>query len=395
MDTQQKVSKRIKALPVVTPLKFREVSAKNKDVIHLEVADPYFGSSLPEHIVEAAKKAVDKQSHYSDHRGVFELREAIAEIYKKEDGIAYDPESEILVTVGASEANFNAILSTIDHGDEVIVADPSYICFYSIVKLAGGTLVPISLHEEKEWKLNVKELESKVTSRTKMIILNSPNNPTGTVYTEEELAAVAKIAKRHDLLVLYDHIFDKIVFDGYRNYNIAALPGMKERTILTYGLSKVYGMCGYRIGWLAANEDIIENIASKLHIYVSQGPPYSSQMAAVAALKGSQEFLDEWVRSYQRRRDIVIEGINEIDGLSCVKPRGGYFAFINHSRLEKSSYKFSEFLLKEAKIAVAPGLDWGVFQGEGHIRLVFGSETEERIIDALGRIKKCIKTYKL
>jgi len=365
----------------------RELAEGKKDLIRLETADPNFDT--PPHIIEAARRALDRgHTHYTDFQGLPELREAIAEKLEAEAGVTYNPETEILVTSGTAESIYIAIQGTIDPGDEVILTDPTYLIFEPSVMLAGGMVVRVPLIEGAGWTLDVEELRAKVGPRTKAIVINSPNNPTGTVFSRAELEQIAEVALENELVVLFDMLFDKIVFDGEKMENVASIPpGMKARTVLLGGFSKVYSMCGFRVGWLAAESELVSWLTNTLHLYVSICASSIAQEAAIAALQGPQDWLKEWVCSYQRRRDLLVDGLNSIDGIRCQLPKGGYFVFPDISGIEKDAYRFAQRLTDEAGVVVTPGPDYGP-HGEGHVRMVFGSTSEDEIREAVERMKR-------
>lgn len=366
----------------------RELAEGKKDLIRLETADPNFDT--PPHIIEAARRALDRgHTHYTDFQGLPELREAIAEKLEAEAGVSYNPDTEILVTSGTAESIYIAIQGTINPGDEVILTDPTYLIFEPCVMLAGGMVIRVPLVEGAGWTLDVEELRAKAGPRTRAIIINSPNNPTGTVFGRAELEQVAEVALENDLMVLFDMLFDKIVFDGEKMENVVSIPDMKARTILLGGFSKVYSTCGFRVGWLAASAELVSRLTNTLHLYVSICASSVAQEAAIAALRGPQDWLKEWVCSYQRRRDLLVAGLNSVDGIRCQLPGGGYFVFPDISGIEKDAYKFAQRLIDEAGVVVTPGSDYGL-HGEGHVRMVFGSTSEDEVREAVERMRSCL-----
>ena len=354
----------------------------------METADPSFGT--PAHIIEAAKRALDRgHTHYTDFQGSLELREAVAEKLQAEAGVGYDPVSEILVTSGTAESIYIAAQGVINPGDEVILTDPTYLIFEPNVMLAGGVVVWVPLVEQARWAFDVGALRDKVGPRTRAILLNSPNNPTGTVFSRAELEQVAEVALQHDLVVVFDLLFDKLIFPGSVMENIVSIPGMKARTVLLGGFSKVYSMCGFRVGWLAAAAELVSRLTNTLHLYVSICANPTAQEAAVAALRGPQDWLDEWLDSYERRRDLLVGALNRIDGIQCQPPRGGYFAFPDISGIERDAYRFAERLIDEAGVVVTPGPDYGP-QGQGHVRMVFGAASEDEVREAAERMQRAL-----
>jgi aspartate/methionine/tyrosine aminotransferase len=366
----------------------RELAQGRTGLIRLETADPSFGT--PAHIIEAAKRALDRgHTHYTDFQGSLELREAVAEKLQAEAGVGYDPVSEILVTSGTAESIYIAAQGVINPGDEVILTDPTYLIFEPNVMLAGGVVVWVPLVEQARWAFDLGALRDKVGPRTRAILLNSPNNPTGTVFSRAELEQVAEVALQHDLVVVFDLLFDKLIFPGSVMENIVSIPGMKARTVLLGGFSKVYSMCGFRVGWLAAAAELVSRLTNTLHLYVSICANPTAQEAAVAALRGPQDWLDEWLDSYERRRDLLVGALNRIDGIQCQPPRGGYFAFPDISGIERDAYRFAERLIDEAGVVVTPGPDYGP-QGQGHVRMVFGAASEDEVREAAERMQRAL-----
>jgi aminotransferase len=363
----------------------RNLAKGGEDLIHMEIAEPNFAP--PVHIIEAAKQAIEKTKFpYTDFQGLIELREVIADYLETEIGVRYDPYSEILVTSGAAEAIYITIQGIVDPGDEVILLDPTYLTFEPCIMLAGGIVSRVPLIEESGWALDLETLREKAGPKTKAIIINSPNNPTGTVFNKVEIEQIAEIACREDAIVIFDMVFDKIIYDDIKLENIAALPGMKDRTILIGGFSKIYSMSGLRVGWLAGNAEIISALTNSLHLYVSICASIVAQEAAIAALKGPQDWLKGWIREYQERRDILVQTLNAIPGIKCQIPKGGFFVFPNISAIEKDAYKFAQDLVKNAGIVVTPGSDYGP-RGEGHVRMVFGAVSKAEVEECVKRLK--------
>ena len=366
----------------------RDLAQGREGLIRLETADPSFGT--PSHILEAAKRALERgHTHYTDFQGSLELREAIADKLQAEAGVAYDPASEILVTSGTAESIYIAAQGVINTGDEVMLTDPTYLIFEPNVLLAGGIVAWVPLVEESGWALDIEALKDRVGPRTRAIVLNSPNNPTGTVFNRAELEQVAEVALQRDLVVILDLLFDKLIFPGTVMENIVSIPGMKARTVLLGGFSKVYSMCGFRVGWLAADAELVSWLTNTLHLYVSICANPVAQEAAVAALRGPQDWLAEWLESYQRRRDLLVGALNRIAGIRCQSPRGGYFAFPDISGMEPDAYRFAERLIDETGVVVTPGPDYGP-QGQGHVRMVFGAASEDEVREAAERMQRVL-----
>lgn len=383
---KQWISDRAKSIEYSGIRKMVALARGKKDVISFALGEPDYDT--PRNIKEAAIKALEKYTHYTLTSGLPELREAVAEKLDKENGIKYDPESEIVITVGACEACYAAIMSTVNPGDEVIITDPRFVFFAPTVVLAGGKPVFVSIREENDFRPNLKELESLITSKTKMLWINSPNNPTGSLLLEEDINGVARIAKEYNLLVLTDEVYEKFVYDGYKHYSIGALPGMKERTITINAFSKTYAMTGWRIGYVAADEKLINRI-HLVHMHICTHPTVHAQKACVEALQGPQTSVEEMVKEFGKRRDFIVSRLNEIDGISCWKSRGAIYAFPKISGLGKSSWDLAVYLLEDAKINTVPGSAFGT-QGEGHIRLSFASSMKN-IEEGMNRFEKSVQ----
>ena len=359
------------------------------DVISLGAGEP--GFVTPEHIREFAKKALDEgHTFYSDSAGLVELRTAIAEKTKRDNRFDVDPNSEVLVTVGGKEAVFDAMMASLDPGDEVILTDPCWVSYEPCVTFAGGVPVKIPLLEENEFKMDTEKLKKSVTSKTKLIVVNSPNNPTGGVMEKSDLEAVAEIAIEKDLAVLSDELYEYLVYDGVKHTSVASLPGMKDRTITVNGFSKAFAMTGWRLGYMIADKQIISRV-KVIHEHSVTGPATFVQRAAALALhdERSWKFVNEMRLEYEKRRNVVVEELARITGFSCTKPRGAFYAFPNVSQLGKTSVEMSDLLLERARVATIPGVGFGE-GGEGHIRLTFANPEDESR-EALRRIKETVE----
>lgn len=362
----------------------RELKRRGIEVIHFGSGDPDFDT--PEHIKEALKEAIkDGFTHYVESRGISELREAISEKLLKDNSIHTDPEKEIIVTPGGKHAIFCAILTLINPGDEVIILDPSWVSYEPIVKIAGAIPIKIPLREENGFLIEKEALESKITKRSKIILINSPNNPTGRVLKEREVIAIAEVVQKYSLFIISDEIYEKIIFDGNKNISIASLPDMKEFTITVNGFSKAYAMTGWRLGYLAGPDKIVKEIL-KVHQHSATCAPSFVQKAGVAALKGPQDCVRKMCLEYERRRNILIEGLSKILGLKYVKPQGSFYIFPNISFTKLSSTEFARLLIDHAQIAVTPGISFGE-SFDSYIRISFTAK-EEKINEALHRMQK-------
>ncbi len=353
------------------------------DVINLGIGQPDFDT--PEFIRDAAKKALDDGfTRYPPAKGFLDVREAITEKLRRENGIDADPSSEIFVAVGAMQVIFNTILHLVEPGQEVMVIDPGYD-YYSQIGLFGGVPVAVPAFEKNGFKPDPDDIKAAVTDKTRMIILNTPSNPTGAMFDRQILQAIANIAMENDILVLSDEPYEHIVFDGNQHVSIAAFDGMQERTISAYTLSKSYAMTGWRVGYAAAPKALIDEM-EKLMEHMVSGVTAMAQRAALAAITGPQNCVQDMVAAYSRRRRIVYEGLNAIEGITCLKPEATFYAFPNISAFGLSSWDFAKYLVKTHKVAVVPGSIFGQ-RGEGYVRLSFAAD-EQKLKDGIRGIKK-------
>jgi len=363
--------------------KVRELKRKGFEVINFGGGDPDFDT--PAHIREALEKAVKEGfTHYVESKGILELREAISEKLFKENGVSADPDNEIIVTPGAKHALFCTILTLVNPGDEVLIFNPSWVSYEPIVKMVRAIPIKISLKEENSFLIEKEIIEHKITSRSKIILINTPNNPTGRVYKERELQVIAEIAQKFNLFVISDEIYEKIIFDKNKNISIASLPGMKDLTITINGFSKAYAMTGWRLGYLAGPNKIVKEIL-KVHQHTATCAPSFVQKAGVAALKGPQDCVSKMSAEYEKRRNILLEGFSKIPGLSYIKPEGSFYIFANISLTKLSSIEFARLLLDQAQIAVTPGRSFGE-SFDSYIRISYTTK-EEKIRDALNRMQ--------
>ncbi len=364
-----------------------ELSAKAENAIHMEQGEPDF--ITPDFISEAAVEAVRKGfTHYTEIDGTLELRQAIADKLRVENGIDADPRTEVTVTSGSQEAMLIAALGFLNPGDEALILDPYYPAYYEDTLLAEAVPVPVPLDEKREYGIDLKAIESRLTEKTRMIWMCSPSNPTGRVFSRQDLETVAEVAKRHDLIVFADEIYEKIVYDGARHISIGSLPGMEDRTITVNGFSKAYAMTGWRIGYIAAEKKLSAALR-KLHYYATLCPNAISQKAAFAALTGPQQCVREMVLEYDRRRRLVLSELGKIKPLSYAIPKGAFYVFPDFSNFEKSDETFAAYLLKEAGVATAPGSGFGNV-GKGHLRISY-SVSYEQVKEGLRRIGETLE----
>jgi aspartate/methionine/tyrosine aminotransferase len=364
-----------------------ELSAGMKNVVHFEQGEPDF--ITPKHVLEAAVKAAEKGfTHYTEIDGTLELRQAIAEKFEKENGIDADPKIEITVTSGSQEAMFIAALGFLNAGDEALILDPYYPACFEDTLLAEAKPVPVPLNESESYRVETDALEGRITKRTKMIWMCNPSNPTGHVFLRQDLETIADVARKHNLVVFADEIYEKLLYEGAEHISIGSLPGMRDRTITVNGFSKAYAMTGWRIGYVVAGKKLSATLR-KLHYYAVLCPNAISQKAAFAALTGPQNCVQEMITEYARRREYVLRELDGIESLSFVEPRGAFYVFPNFSNFEKSDEILASHLLKEAGVVTAPGSGFGK-AGEGHLRISYSVSYEE-VREGIGRIKRYLK----
>ena len=355
---------------------------QGEKIIHLEIGRPDFDT--PFHIKKAAMNAISEgKVHYTSNYGIPELREAIAAKFKQDNGLVYDPLDEIIVTVGATEGIFLSMMALLDPGDEVIIPNPSFPCYAQCANMIEAIPVFVPLKQENDFEPIINDFKAKITSKTKMIVINTPHNPTGAIYSEKVLKELAQLAINNDLFVLSDEIYEKNIYDNYKHFSIASLPGMHERTITLNGFSKSHCMTGWRLGYLASSRELIAGLI-RIHQYVTVCATSFAQYGAVAALKGSQECVETMGKEFSRRRVMMVERLLEMPGISVFKPKGAFYIFINVEKLGTSSQDLSTYLLDEACIAVVP---WG----DKHIRISYANSYEnlEKAMDNMaGALEK-------
>ncbi|MEM3577238.1 MAG: pyridoxal phosphate-dependent aminotransferase [Candidatus Bathyarchaeia archaeon] len=366
--------------------KAKALEKQGKEVIHLEIGEPDFDT--PKNIKEAAVKALySGYTHYVPAAGIPELREAIAEYISKTRRIEVDPE-EVVVTPGAKPIMCFSILACVNEGEEVMYPNPGFPIYESLINFVGAKPVPIPLLEKNDFRLDHEDFKKKLTKKTKMIILNSPENPTGGVLTREDLKLIADcIADRDDILVLSDEIYSRIIYEG-EHESIASLPGMKDKTIILDGFSKTYAMTGWRLGYGVMRKDVAQKV-TQLMINSNSCTCAFVQMAGVEALRGPQNDVEKMVAEFKKRREVIVSGLNQIKGITCKKPRGAFYVFPNITGTGMNCREFGDRLLKEAGVAVLPGTSFGKY-GEGYLRLSFANSVEN-IKKALDRIAIFIK----
>ncbi len=385
---QKNISERVNRLSPSGIRKFFDLLASMEEVISLGVGEPDYAT--PWHISEAAVRSLERgYTMYTSNSGMPELREETARYLQEKYDIEYEPFGEILITVGVSEAMDLAMRAILNPGDEVIMPDPHYVAYDSCVILAGGEPVMVPTSQENNFEVEANDIEARITDKTRAILIGYPANPTGAVMSRDKLLAVAEVARRHNLLVVSDEIYARLVY-GVEHTCFASLPGVREYTILLGGFSKAYAMTGWRIGYAVAPKEIIAAM-TKIHQYTIMSAPTMAQVAAIEALKTGEASVMEMVEDYDRRRKIIVKGLGDI-GLSCFEPRGAFYAFPSITSTGMTSEEFSEKLLMEEKVAVVPGSAFGEC-GEGYVRCCYATSLAD-IEEALTRMKRFVHKYK-
>ena len=366
--------------------KFFDIAASMEGVISLGVGEPDFPT--PWHIRRAGIKSLEgSKTRYTSNSGLIELREEICKYISRRYNVDYAPDGEVLVTVGGSEGIDAAIRALVAHGDEVIIPQPSFVCYEPIVRLAGGVPVIVNLKAENEFRLTAKELRAAITDKTKLLIFPFPSNPTGAIMEREDLEEIAEVLRGTDICVLSDEIYSELTYGGKRHVSIASIDGMRERTILVNGFSKSYSMTGWRMGYACAPAPIIAQM-TKIHQFAIMSAPTTSQYAAIEALRNGDEDVEHMVGEYDMRRRLVVNGFNRI-GMDCFEPKGAFYCFPSIKRTGMTSEEFCERLLLSKKVAVVPGSAFGEC-GEGFVRVSYCYSTEH-IKEALARIEEFLK----
>ena len=368
--------------------RFFDLLASIEGVISLGVGEPDF--TTPWHIREAAIYSLEKgYTMYTSNLGMPELRQELSRYLKDNYNLEYNPDGELLITVGVSEALDLVMRAILDPGDEVIMPDPHYVSYDACVILAGGTPIMVPTNEENNFEISAADIEVRITDKTKAILIGYPANPTGAVMSRDKLTQIAEVARRHKLLVISDEIYAKLVY-GVEHTSLAALPEMKESTILLGGFSKTFAMTGWRIGYAAAPREITAAM-TKIHQYTLLCAPIMGQVAAIEALKSGEASTAEMVEEYNKRRLVIVKGLNDI-GLPCFEPRGAFYAFPSIKGTGMNSEEFAESLLIEEKVAVVPGSAFGQC-GEGYVRCCYATSLAD-IEEALSRMKRFVARHK-
>ncbi len=359
----------------------RELERQGKKILHFEIGEPDFPS--PPHVIEATKKALDQgYTHYTPPQGIYEIREAVCEEIYKSRGFRPKPD-QVIIGPGGKPIILFAMLATIDEGDEVIIQDPAYPMYASIANYVGAKVVPVRLREENDFRMTVEDVNEKVTSKTKMIVINSPQNPTGSVLSREDVAGIAEIAKDNDLWLLSDEIYNRIIYDA-KHFSPSIHDMALERTILVDGFSKAYAMTGYRLGYGVGPEKLIQKMVI-LAINTISCVTTFVQIAGVAALLGPQDSTEAMVKEFRARRDLIVSGLNSVRGFRCLNPKGAFYVFPNITGTGMSSAECGNYLLEKGGIAVLPGTAFGE-AGEGYIRFSYAT-SQEKIKELIEKLK--------
>ena len=381
------ISQKVAAIPPSGIRRFFDIAATMDDVISLGIGEPDFVT--PEPIIQAgARSLAAGETHYTSNSGILELRQAISGYLEAQHAVEYNPETEVIVTVGVSEALYLAMTAILDPGDEVIVPQPCFVSYEAEVSFAGGVPVVVDTRAKDDWQLTVEQLEATITPRTKALLIGYPNNPTGAVMTRQRLIEIARIAKKHDLLVISDEIYARLVYDGQHTC-FSMLPDMWERTILLQGLSKSHAMTGWRVGFAAAPPEILDAMR-KVHQYTIMSAPTTAQYAALEALNNGEPFVQEMVAEYDRRRQVMFKALNSM-GMPTVEPKGAFYLFPRVGQLGLSAEDFCEKLLYEEKVAVIPGGAFGR-SGQEYVRACYATSME-KIEEAMVRIGRFVEKY--
>jgi aminotransferase len=381
------ISIRVQSVPPSGIRRFFDIAATMKNVISLGIGEPDFVT--PEPILRAGMASLGRgETSYTSNSGTIELRQAVSRHLQRLYGVSYDAESELLITVGVSEALYLALTAIVDPGDEVIVPEPCFVAYTPEVVFAGGVPVTIATQVEDNFQVTAEAIERQITPKTKALLIGYPNNPTGAVVSRENLIQIGQLAEQHDLLVISDEIYDRLVY-GRAHVCFAALPGMRERTIMLGGFSKDYAMTGWRLGYAGAPAELLAAMR-KVHQYTIMSAPTTAQAAGVQALETGDPFVEQMVAEYDRRRRLLVGGLNTL-GLDCFDPGGAFYAFPSVHRSGLDDTVFAESLLQEEEVAVVPGSAFGA-SGSGYVRMAYAT-AYEKIEEALNRMERFMRRH--
>lgn len=389
IDWQKRISPVVRAIPPSGIRRFFDIAAEMEDVISLGVGEPDFVT--PWSIRESCVYGLEQgYTSYTANRGLWELREEICALQKRNFNIDYDPKTNVLVTVGVSEALDIAMRAILTPGDEILIPEPCYVSYKACASLAGAVPVAVPAKIENNFSITPADLEAHVTDKTKALLIGYPNNPTGAILTKEQLMDIAKFAQEHDLIVISDEIYGDLTYGGERHVCFAGLPGMKDRTILLNGFSKAYAMTGWRIGYAMSNPAIISAM-TKIHQYTMLCAPITAQIAAVEALRHGEKYMKKMVSEYDKRRRLIYDGLTNA-GLKCFEPKGAFYIFPDITSTGLTSEEFAEQLLMKEHVALVPGTAFGQC-GEGYVRCSYATSVA-KISEAIARIEHFVQHCK-
>lgn len=384
---KQFISKKVASTPPSGIRKFFDIAATMKDVISLGIGEPDFVT--PEPILQAGQASLQRgETGYTSNSGTLELRQALSKHLTKLYGVTYDPASEIIITVGVSEALYLAMTAVLDPGDEVIIPEPCFVSYGPEVSFAGGVPVSVPTYVANDFQVTAEDIEQAITDKTKVIFLGYPNNPTGAVMERERMLEITAVAEKHNLLIISDEIYDQLVY-GVEHTCVPSLPGMRDRTILLGGFSKNYAMTGWRIGYACANPDIL-GAMRKVHQYTIMSAPTTAQAAAIVALEQGDPHVERMRVEYDRRRKLLVNGFNTL-GLDCFEPRGAFYAFPSIAKTGMTADQFAMTLLEEEEVAMVPGDAFGV-SGAGFVRASYAT-SYEKLEEVLNRLESFMKRH--
>jgi aminotransferase len=385
--TRNFISDRVISVPPSGIRKFFDIAATMKNVISLGIGEPDF--TTPESIIRAGVESLHGgETHYTSNSGTAELRVAVSSYVQRLYGISYDPEHEILITVGVSEALYLAMTAVLNQGDEVIIPEPCFVAYQPEVVFAGGKPIAVPTFAKDGFQVRAETIEAAITPRTKVILIGYPNNPTGAVMSRENLEAIAQVAERHDLLVISDEIYDRLVY-GQSHTQFATLDNARERTVVLSGFSKSHAMTGWRIGYAVGPQEVIDAMR-KVHQYTIMSAPTTAQVAALEAINHAEDAVEAMIAEYNRRRKLMVGGFNEL-GLTCFEPRGAFYAFPSIAASGMDENEFADRLLQEEAVAVVPGSAFGP-SGAGFVRACYATSYEQ-IEQALERMRRFMQRH--
>ncbi|MEK7630419.1 MAG: pyridoxal phosphate-dependent aminotransferase [Patescibacteria group bacterium] len=381
------IAQQLQASPMFTVLaQVQALEKAGEHIIHFEIGDPDFNT--PAHIADAGIASLQRgETHYVNSLGIAELRDAVAEATERDLG--FRPSREQVVIAPAISFVYFVVNCLVNPGEEVIVANPDYASYFSAFSALGAKAVAVPTYEKKQFRIQAEDIEKHITPKTRLMIINSPQNPTGAVISREDSKKIFDLAQKHNIFIISDEVYGKIVYDE-KVHSLGTYDHCRERIIILNSFSKTYAMTGWRLGYAIAPEQIVEKLGLMIQTVISSVPAFIQQ-AGVAALLGDQSCVNTTVEEYRGRRDLIIKGLNELSGVSCVVPGGAFYAFPNISGTGMSSEEFTRFILDKARVAVLPGVNFGSM-GEGHIRISFATSTEN-IKEGLARMKKALEEH--